>query len=86
MKETQREKVKAHLQEYGSITPMEALRLFGCFRLAVIIHRLRTEDGLEIDTLTVDNEGGNAFARYTLKPKGLAPMQYRELGQARLGA
>ena len=30
-----------HLQKYGSITPLDALWEYGCYRLSVVISRLR---------------------------------------------
>ena len=40
-KVTQKNKVKEHLNSGQSITPIEALERYGCFRLAAIIHTLK---------------------------------------------
>ena len=40
-KTTQRKQILAYLQEYGSITAMTALELFGCFRLGARVFELR---------------------------------------------
>ena len=48
----------------GSITPLEALTAFGCFRLAAVICDLR-KAGVDIDTDI--NEEGKRYAIYTLR-------------------
>jgi len=63
-KETQNAMVLAHLRT-APITPMEALRNFGCFRLAARVYDLR-QYGHEILTLRVVNNHGNAYAEYHL--------------------
>lgn len=45
----QRESIKWHLLTKGSITPIEALKEYGCFRLASRISELRKE-GWDIET------------------------------------
>ena len=44
------EKVLNHLQEYGCITSLEAIHLYGATRLSDIIFRLRNR-GYKIDTI-----------------------------------
>ena len=39
--ETQNQKVLAYLKEGKTLTPMDALKMFGCFRLAGRIYDLR---------------------------------------------
>ena len=41
MKETQTTKILAHLKKYESITPLDALREYGCMRLASRINDLK---------------------------------------------
>jgi len=48
-----------------SITPIEALKLFGCFRLAARIGELR-EAGYTIHTEWEKDETGKRHARYRL--------------------
>jgi len=48
-----------------SITPLEALNRYGCFRLAAVIHKLR-RDGHKIVTETVETPEGKHFARYRM--------------------
>jgi hypothetical protein len=63
-KKTQLENVKEHLEDGNKITPMEALQLFGSFRLSAIIFRLR-QSGYPIITHNV-TRNGKTFAEYEL--------------------
>ena len=54
-------KVLAHLVSGKSITPIEALELYGCFRLGALIFNLRS-DGHKIDT---EIAKGSGHAIYT---------------------
>jgi len=68
-KQTQEQQVIAHLKEKGAITPLDALRHIGCFRLAAIIHRLRAK-GYKITTSRITKRGrfGQVnFAQYKLE-------------------
>ena len=69
---TQTEQIRNHLLEGKAITPLDALRDYGCFRLAARIDELRKE-GLHIETVK-EKRNGKSYARYIL------------LGQARLFA
>lgn len=66
---TQREMIISHLNEYGTITPMDALKEYGVYRLAAIIHNLRA-DGYNIETNLIPhrNKFGNInkYAQYNL--------------------
>ena len=62
MGKTQRDRILAHLQRYGNITPQEALRHYGSFRLAAHIEVYR-KAGHRIATKMV-TERGSEFARY----------------------
>ena len=63
-------KILTYLQLGKSITPIEALELFGCFRLSARIADLR-ERGYTIktETVTKKNDDGHTvnFARYSLE-------------------
>ncbi len=61
---SQNEKVLAALMSGRSITAVDALREFGCFRLAARIAVLR-EMGHQIDTEYITRDG-KRFALYTL--------------------
>lgn len=67
-KKTQKEMCLDYLQRHGSITPLEALNAFGCFRLSAIIYELRHEDGYVITTRI--NEGKKMYAIYELITEG----------------
>ena len=72
-KESQANKVKKYLEAGNSITPIDALKMFGSFRLAAIICNLRKDrefmSDKKIETTMVENEFGVKFASYTLKQK-----------------
>lgn len=60
------ETIFEHLKRHGSITPMVALREYGCFRLAARIGELR-EDGHRVESVikTVERRGEKVrFAEY----------------------
>ena len=60
---SQKENIKKHLKRYGSISPLEALNKYGCFRLAARISELK-DSGLDIET-----DMSNKFAVYKLGPQ-----------------
>ncbi len=62
---TQKDKVLDHLKLHKKITPLDALNLYGCFRLGAVIFDLRQE-GHNITTTT--NEGKKKYAIYTYIP------------------
>ena len=61
---TQNQQIKSYLEKGKSITPIQALNKFGCFRLAARISDLRNE-GLNIATKIVTKEG-KSYASYRL--------------------
>lgn len=61
---TQEANVLNTLKAGRTITPIEALNQFGCFRLAAIIHTLR-KDGWNIYTDMV-GDGKKSWAQYSL--------------------
>ncbi len=63
---TQTADVLAHLQSGKSITPIEALNLYGIFRLAAVVYDLR-EMGHEILTEEVKTPNGKRHALYRMK-------------------
>ena len=62
---TATEDIQAHLESGLTLTPKEAIDLFGCMRLAAIVHRLRGR-GLDIETELVP-WGGSAYAEYSIR-------------------
>lgn len=67
---TQREQIIDYLNQFGSITPMEAFADLGITKLATRISEMR-KDGKEfkIETVTSTNRFGKKvhFAKYSLK-------------------
>ena len=61
---TQNQQIKSYLEKGKSITPIQALNKFGCFRLAARISDLKN-DGLNIATKIVTKDG-KTFASYRL--------------------
>ena len=64
---SQNNDILRHLKTGNSITPIDALNLFGCFRLAARIYELRTQGHL-IDTVDV-RSGNKIFAAYKLNDR-----------------
>lgn len=62
---SQRANIKKHLEEGKSITPLEALQLYGCFRLAAVIFILKDE-GMDIQTEMIKVGKNKRCAKYTL--------------------
>jgi hypothetical protein len=62
---TQNDAIRAALLAGRSITPLDALNEFGCFRLAARVADLRRE-GLPIEC-TTETRNGKRFARYHLR-------------------
>ena len=67
---TQGEKIIQYMEQYGGITQLDALREFGCMRLASRISDLR-RDGIRIksEMVKAKNRFGEpiSFARYSLE-------------------
>lgn len=64
---TQNNMIAEWLTKGYSLTSLDALRMFGCMRLASRICDLR-ERGLEINTCRIKTETGKWVTEYTLKP------------------
>ena len=59
----QTEAIKEHLEAGNTITSIEALNKFGCFRLASRIHDLKTE-GYVVDKIMITGENNKRYAQY----------------------
>ena len=68
-KEGQKVKILRFLKSGGHLTPMDALRMFKCFRLAARIKDLRNE-GYPVVT-TMIKEGETEYASYHLPVRTL---------------
>lgn len=70
---TQTQKILRYLNECGSITPLDALREFGCMRLGARIWDLKRA-GYQIDRKMEQSKNRYGervtYARYTLKEAG----------------
>ena len=62
---SQNELIKAALLSGRSLTPLDALQDFGCFRLAARVADLRRE-GMDIECRT-ETTNGKRYARYRLR-------------------
>ena len=66
MNNTQLNQVLSHLKQGRSITQIDAIRLFNCYRLSAIIEKLRRQ-GYDIVTHNERNKSGiGRHARYEL--------------------
>ncbi len=61
---TQNDMILNHIKQFGSIAPLESLRLYGVMRLASRIRELR-EQGFDIATFMID-DGEKRYAKYVL--------------------
>lgn len=66
MAQTQNQKIKEYLENGHKLTSLEALNLFGCFRLASRISDLKKQ-GMNIKTeMVTDSNTGKQYASYSL--------------------
>lgn len=63
---SQTARIKAALLRGETLTPMDALRRFGCFRLGTRIWDLRNKQGMDIRTEQFRTESGKIVAAYSL--------------------
>lgn len=66
-KETQRKQIREYLLAGNTITPLEALNLFGAFRLSAHIFVLKNDYGMNIETQMIYEDNGKRYAMYYLK-------------------
>lgn len=64
--ETQNHLIQAHLEKGMTLTPLEALRLFGCFRLSGRIWDLKRK-GIPIETRLIMTTDGKRVAEYFIR-------------------
>lgn len=65
--ETQRANIKRWLEEGKSITPIEALNMWGCFRLGAHIFVLKNDYGMDIVSELIFEPKGKRYAKYYLR-------------------
>jgi len=63
---TQKSKILKHLMSKKSLSPLKAIGLFGCYRLASRIHELKN-DGYPIETVIKSDGQGRIYASYVMK-------------------
>ena len=62
---SQTTQIQRHLEKGKSLTPIQALNKFGCFRLAARIADLRN-DGINIKTTIVKLKNNKQIAKYSI--------------------
>lgn len=63
--DSQSDEILRYLREGHTLTPMDALRLFGCFRLGARVYDLKRR-GYDIKSKMVDTDNGKRVAQYSL--------------------
>ena len=63
---TQKGRILDYMRQGNCITPMEALSLFGCFRLGARIADIKADGYLVHTEIVKDPETGKRFASYSL--------------------
>lgn len=61
----QARKVLRHLEKEGSLSPLEALFVYGIYRLSASIHEIRKQ-GWKVLTTMHEDASGKKYARYHL--------------------
>ena len=61
--ESQNKQIRTHLKKGNSINAIQALEMFGCFRLAARIKDLK-DRGMVIDKAMIANKEGKHYALY----------------------
>ena len=62
---SQNQKIANYLNKKKAITPIQALKMFGCFRLAARISDLRN-NGMNIKTKIISTKNGANIASYSI--------------------
>lgn len=65
--ESQRKAIRNWLLAGKTITPIEALNMFGAFRLSAVIYVLKNDYDMDIVTEMVYEDDGKRYAKYYLK-------------------
>lgn len=72
--ESQNKRILNYLKRGQRITPMDALELFGCFRLAARVHDLRNE-GHNIAKQIIELSNGVNVAEYYMESSSSMPLR-----------
>lgn len=68
---TQTEQIKNYLEQGNSLTPLEALDKFNCFRLSGRIHEIRAM-GINVASELVSGPNGKKWARYWISKENVS--------------
>jgi hypothetical protein len=63
------ELIRKHLESGKTLTPLEALGVYGMYRLAACVHTLKHRDGLNIVADVKTDPRGTQYAEYRLASK-----------------
>lgn len=66
MKKSQYDQILTALRNGARLTSLDALRMFGCFRLASRISDMK-KNGVPIESETVKTDSGKRVSRYYMK-------------------
>ncbi len=61
--------IRKHFESGKTLTPLEALGVYGLYRLAACVHTLKRRDGLNIICDVKTDPRGTQYAEYRLAPK-----------------
>lgn len=67
--DSQRRQIQSWLNSGKRINPMQALEMFGCFRLSAVIYVLKYDYDMDIKTEMVYLDNGKRYAEYYLNKK-----------------
>ena len=65
-KDTKTRKILQHLIDKGSISSMDAFRLYNATRLSAVIYVLKNTHGIDIETVDKVGKDGTRYAEYRL--------------------
>lgn len=61
---TQKERIRKHLLMGRKLTSLQALKMFGCFRLASRVSELRLSDGMDVLGKMIKTRTGKYVKQY----------------------
>lgn len=63
----QQELIYKHLKSHGHLSQLEALGVYGIYRLAARVHELKAK-GVPIDSVRKQDANGKTYASYSIDP------------------
>ncbi|RPD86300.1 hypothetical protein EGK75_09270 [Neisseria weixii] len=64
--EAQSKRILEYLQKGNSLTPLEALNMFGCMRLGARVYDLKNQGYAIVTEMVKDEKSGKTYASYRL--------------------